>query len=198
MSVDPVVARAVETAKKEFAKTKKTEKGTSSWGSLLSFAGLAPKADEPPAELLFDAFVDELNKLTRAELLTVVPPTEGERRRVYASAATVVAMQMVPAAGLDADDLFDRCNAIYASLSKTPQTLVEHAKANAPRDSVVILTRRQLMIDWMEWRLSHEHLYDTALFYVVEAEYQLHDAKVRTLRSLLFCPLIHRGRVEGC
>ncbi len=37
------------------------------------------------------------------------------------------------------------------------------------------------MIDWMDWRLSHEHLYDTALFYVVEAEYQLHDAKVRTI-----------------
>ncbi len=35
------------------------------------------------------------------------------------------------------------------------------------------------MIEWMEWRLVHEHLYDTALFYVVEAEYQLHDAKVR-------------------
>jgi hypothetical protein len=31
----------------------------------------------------------------------------------------------------------------------------------------------------MDWRLSHEHLYDTGLFYVVEAEYQLHDAKVR-------------------
>ncbi len=128
MSVDPVVARAVERAKKEFAKTQKPAQA-SSWGSLLSFAGLAPKADEPPVELLFDAFVEELNKLTRVQLLTVTPPPEGERRRVYASAVTAVAMQMVPAAGLDADDLFDRCNALYASLPKTPQTLVEHAKA---------------------------------------------------------------------
>ena len=129
MSVDPVVARAVEKAKQEFAKSQKPAP-SSPWGSLLSFAGLAPK-EEPPAELLFDAFVAELRLLTGPQLLAVVAPPDGELRRVYASAATVVATQLVPAAGLEADELYERCNALYASLPKTSQTLVEHAKARS-------------------------------------------------------------------
>jgi hypothetical protein len=72
--------------------------------------------------------------------------------------------------GLNAEGLFDKCNLTYASvtvaLGKVPQVMVEHS---------------QVMIDWMQWRVDNEHLYDTALFYIVEAEYQLHEAKLPTL-----------------
>ncbi len=128
MSVETLVATAVEKAKKEHAKSQKAA-STSSWGSLLSFAGLAPKHDEPPYELLVQAFASELAALKREDLLAVVPPSDMERRRAYATAAAQTAQTLVRGAGLEADELFDRCNSLYASLSKTPQTLVEHAKA---------------------------------------------------------------------
>ncbi len=132
MSVETLVATAVEKAKREHAKSQKAASATS-WGSLLSFAGLAPKHDEPPHELLVQAFVSELAVLKREQLLAVVPPPEMERRRAYVAAAVQVAQTLVAEAGLEADELFDRCNVMYASLSKTPQTLVEHAKARRAR-----------------------------------------------------------------
>jgi hypothetical protein len=158
---DAVVARAVQRANEEFAKSKKPTK--SAWGSFLSFVG--SKEEEAPSEMLLEALVRELSALSREQLLAVSPPSRPDRRRVFSVALYLVASKLIPAAGLaDADELFERCNAVYAlvSASKEPQALVEHAK---------------VMIDWMTWRLDHEHLYDTALFYVVEAEYQLHDAK---------------------
>ena len=154
-----VVLRAMERAKAAFQKTHKPASG---WGSLLSFTGLA-KSDEPPVEMLFDALVVELGALSRAEVLDVAPPPDGAKKRVFASALAVTAAKLVPGASLaEAEELFDRTNAVYASLtSSDPQVRVEHGR---------------VMVEWMEWRLHHEHLYDTALYYVVEAEYQLHDA----------------------
>ena len=158
---DPVVARAIQRANEEFAKTKKPSK--SAWGSFLSF--VAAKEEEAPVEMLFDMLVAELTALSKEALIAVAAPARSDRRRVFASALAVAAMKLIPTSGLsDADEIFERCNAVYASVSvnKDPQVLVEHAR---------------VMIDWMTWRLDHEHLYDTALFYVVDAEYQLHEAK---------------------
>jgi hypothetical protein len=159
---DPLVVRAVQRANAEFAKRKKPAKST--WGSLLSSVGLLSKEEEPPAELLFDAFVAELSSLSREALLAVGAPARADRRRMFASAFAVVALKLVVEMGLDADEMFDKCNGVYASVSgsKDPQVLVEHA---------------QVMIEWMAWRLDHEHLYDTALYYVTEAEYQIQEAK---------------------
>lgn len=162
---DALIARAVRAA--EVAHTRHNPPSKpSAWGSLLSLTGLASQTIEPTSDELLEAFMRELEPLGSEAILAAASPNDPERKRVFATALTLVAMRLVQSeSGQEADELFVKCNALHASVvaavGSVPQCMVDHAV---------------VMVDWMTWRLDHAYLYDTALFYVVEAEYQVIDA----------------------
>lgn len=170
---DAVVQSAVAVAVRA-ARERERAAGTGSrWGSLLSLAGLGQGESEPTAEELLSAFSAALSSLGPAALLAVGLPLVPSRRRPFALAFSLAASHLIPSLDCPtADDLWARANSLHASaeaaLGKVPQIMVDHAK---------------VVIDWMQWRLDHDHLYDTVLFYVVEAEYRLIDAKAPSLLS---------------
>lgn len=157
---DPIIVKALERAREVHKQSQPVQK-PSSW-SFLSFTGLVGASTEPTAEELLDALVAEMNDLSPKQLMAIVSPSDPERRKVFVQALTKVSMALVPKCALEADDLFDRCNVAWMSVTKSPQQAVDQA---------------QLMYDWMLWRFENQYQYDSALHYLVEAEYQLHDAK---------------------